>query len=200
MKQGMGLMRVARMVTAGLVLVALGACANEQNANIPDPIAASPQPSTLQGGLAVKYFYHDIENVGLLERLTGQVQGQIGAPLPKLDYSERSGNALTSTARTRVGAEITGFMKFPQTGRYAIAANSNDGIRIFIGGRMVTDSPNAHPMERTPVGEIAVEGNVWYPVRILYFQRAGGWGLEFLWAASGQPLTIVPENALGHAG
>jgi hypothetical protein len=143
MKRGMGFKRAARMVMAGVVLVALGACAAQQNAPSPEPVAASPQPPRLQGGLAVKYFYYDIQDVGFLERLTGQVEGQVGAPLPKLDFNERSGNALTSTARTRVGAEITGFMKFPQAGRYAIAANSNDGIRIFIGGKMVISSAPA---------------------------------------------------------
>src|SRR5437762_1754520 len=41
-----------------------------------------------------------------------------------------------------------------------------------------------------------VEGNVWYPLRIVYFQRRGAWGLQLLWAPEGEPLTIVPAAAL----
>lgn len=190
---------ITRSAVLAGIMCGLAACAAAPGPAGPaQPAAAAPQPAAaaLAQGLAVRYWLHDIESIPVLDRLMGQVEGVAGAPLPGLAYKERSGATLTSAARTLVGAEITGFIKFPQAGRYAVAANANDGIRIFVGGKMVSEDTDAHPMRQSPPGEIAVEGDTWYPLRILYFQRRGGWGLELLWAPAGQKLAVVPEAAL----
>jgi hypothetical protein len=183
-----------------LAMAAITACAEGGVAMQPaKPMAAAPQPgdADLQAGLAVKYWSFDGDKVADLERLMRQVTGSPGAPLPGLAYKESTGsNVLTLASRILIGADITGFIRFPQGGRYAIAANSNDGVRVYVGGKRVTEDPDAHPMQRSPVGEINVEGNTWYPLRVVYFQRQGAWGLELLWAPAGQALAVVPADAL----
>lgn len=193
-------MKIGSRFIGIIAALVLSACAAQQAAEPASPMAASPQPAAtaLQPGLAVKYWAYDMTMVSELDRLVRSVDGTPGAPIASLDHKENSGNVLTSSLRRLVGAEITGLIRFPQGGRYAIAANSNDGIRIYIGGKQVTEDPTAHPMKQTPVGEITVDGNTWYPLRILYFQRSGGWGLELLWAPAGRELAIVPADALRH--
>lgn len=172
-------------------------------ASKPDPVPASPQPaaSSLKPGLDVRYWPYPMHNVDEVQRLAASAGGDKGAPLPSLNYDDGIGPVLTSGLKQEVGAEITGFIKFPQAGHYQIAANSNDGVRIFIGGAQVTDDPGIHAMGESPVGDINVQSNVWYPLRVLYFQRHGTWGLQLLWGPAGKDdLTVVPASALARAG
>jgi hypothetical protein len=191
---------ITRAVLISAASITLFACAAEEGSNVPNPVAAAPQPAetALQPGLAVKYWYNDVDNIGAMERLTRQVQGQPGAALKQINFPEARGNVMTSSARVLVGAEITGYIRFPQTGRYQVATNSNDGVRVYVGGKRVIEDPDAHPMTQA-IGEISVEGGAWYPLKIIYFQRQGSWGLELLSAPVGQPLSMVPETALFQA-
>jgi hypothetical protein len=185
----------ATVLSAALGLTALAAGSSTANA---DPAPASPQPAaaSLKPGLDVRYWPYDLHSVNDVERLAKSGGGNKGAPLPGLNYDDSTNPVLTSNLRQEVGAEITGFIKFPQSGKYQIGANSNDGVRIFIGGDKVTEDPGIHAMGPSPTGEINVEGGVWYPLRILYFQRHGTWGLQLLWAPAGRDLGVVPANAL----
>ncbi len=166
-----------------------------------DPVAASPQPAAdaLKPGLSVRYWPYPMHSVNDVERLTGS-GGDKGAPLPALNYDDSGNRVLTSGLKEEVGAEITGFIKFPQSGKYKIGAVSNDGVRVYIGGEKVTEDPGVHSMEDAPTAEINVEGDKWYPLRVIYFQRHGTWGLQLMWAPAGQELAVVPASALARTG
>lgn len=170
-------------------------------ASIANPTAASPQPaaSALKPGLSVRYFPYPMHNVSEVQRLAASPGGNTGAPLPGLNYDDGIGPVLTSGLKQEVGAEITGFIKFPQAGHFQMATNSNDGVRVFVGGAQVVDDPDVHAMGESPVGDINVQGDVWYPLRVLYFQRHGTWGLQLLWAPAGKDLTVVPPTAFARA-
>jgi len=166
-----------------------------------DPVAASPQPAgdAVKPGLAVRYWPYAMHNIGDVERLArSKSGGDKGAPLPGIDYDDNTGTVLSSNLKQEVGAEITGFIKFPEKGRYQIAANSNDGVRVWIGGEQVVDDPSIHAMGMSDTAEINVEGGVWYPLRVLYFQRHGTWGLQLMWAPAGaKDLKVIPASAYG---
>ena len=187
-------------VVAMCAVLAVGACAEGEKSN-PEPVAAAPQPAEaqLRPGLAVRYYGLDLEDISALQRAASPRGGSAGAPLPGLDYPNSSGPVLTSGAKIGIGADITGFIRFPASGRYLVAANANDGVRIYVGGTRVSDDPGAHPDQISPPGEIAVEGGVWYPLRVLYFQRRGTWALQLMWAPAGQKLSVVPASALARA-
>jgi PA14 domain len=187
-----------RLLAAGLFVFALAACASSSETPKSGPTAATPQPAAaaLQPGLSVRYWPYDMNNVNEVERLARSGGGTKGAPLPGLDYKSSGGPVLSSTNTQEIGAEITGFIRFPQSGRYLVAANSNDGVRVFVGGAQIAENPGIHDMQPTPPGEITVEGGVWYPLRVLYFQRHGTWGLQLLWAQAGGTLAVVPASAL----
>lgn len=164
----------------------------------PAPAPASPQPAAdaLKPGLSVRYWPYAMHNVEDVARnAKSSSSGEKGAPLPGLNYDDNTGKVLSSNLTQEVGAEITGFIKFPASGKYQIATNSNDGVRVFVGGAQVVDDPSIHAMGQSDPGEINVEGEVWYPLRVLYFQRHGTWGLQLLWAPAGKDLAIVPNSA-----
>ena len=167
----------------------------------PAPAPASPQPAAdaLKPGLAVRYWPYKMESVTEVARYANSKSGgQKGTPLPGINYDDNTGPVLSSNAKQEIGAEITGFIKFPQSGKYQIATNSNDGVRVFVGGAQVVDDPTIHAMGMSDPGQITVEGGVWYPLRVLYFQRHGTWGLQLMWAPAGKDLSVVPADAFTH--
>lgn len=184
-------------------MLGLAAWTHESSAaSVANPVPAAPQPaaSALKPGLAVRYFPYPMHNVNEVQRLAASPGGNTGAPLPSLNYDDGIGPVLTSGLKQEVGAEITGFIRFPQDGHYQMATNSNDGVRVFVGGAQVVDDPDVHAMGESPVGDLNVKGNVWYPLRVLYFQRHGTWGLQLLWAPAGKDLAVVPASALMRKG
>ena len=190
----------ARAAVLG-ALLGLVAWIGHGSAFAADLVAASPQPAdgALKPGLAVRYWPYDMHNVNDVERYAKSSSGgEKGAPLPGLNYDDNAGKVLSSNLTQEVGAEITGFIKFPESGKYQIAANSNDGVRVFIGGAQVVDDPTIHAMGLSDTAEVTVEGGVWYPLRVLYFQRHGTWGLQLLWAPAGKDLSVVPGTAFEH--
>ncbi|HTY69159.1 MAG TPA: PA14 domain-containing protein [Alphaproteobacteria bacterium] len=168
----------------------------------PAPAPASPQPAadSLKPGLSVRYWPYAMHNVEEVARYSksSMMPGQKGAPLPGLDYDDNTGKVLSSNLTQEVGAEITGFIKFPAAGKYKLATNSNDGVRVFVGGAQLIDDPQIHAMGLSDPAEITVQGGVWYPLRVLYFQRHGTWGLQLMWAPAGKDLAVVPNDAYAH--
>ena len=167
----------------------------------PAPAPASPQPAadSLKPGLSVRYWPYKMETVEEVARYAKSSMGaEKGAPLPGLNYDDNTGKVLSSNLTQEIGAEITGFIKFPESGKYQMATNSNDGVRVFVGGAQVVNDPGIHAMGMSEPGQINVEGGVWYPLRVLYFQRHGTWGLQLMWAPAGKDLSVVPADAFTH--
>ena len=117
-----------------------------------------------------------------------------------LNYKVGTGKILTSDSSDLVIAKIKGYLRFDAAGIYALRVNSNDGVRLDIGGKRIFNDPNAHPdrmSESLPV-EITEPG--WYAVDLLYFEKKGTATLELYWRPPGAAsFDFVPAEAFGHA-
>ena len=86
-----------------------------------------------------------------------------------------------------------------EPGTYLMTMQSNDGIRVFLGGQMVFEDPDVHRdrfTENTTV-EIAEAG--YYPLYIVYFERKGTSTLEMYWQPPGaESFDFVPADAFFH--
>ena len=67
----------------------------------------------------------------------------------------------------------TGKIKAPETGNYAIEFVSDDGVRIWLNNRLECDFWNDHPPVAKSIN-INFEAGKEYPVKIEYYQHAGG--------------------------
>ncbi|MHA1566776.1 MAG: PA14 domain-containing protein [Alphaproteobacteria bacterium] len=162
--------------------------------------------SSLQPGLAVRYYFAMFDFMWEMERLVRSRPGHPGDPVLKIDtfFEEYDEHVFTADRTQGVGALINGLMHFPEAGLYHLAILSNDGIRIELGGKFLFEDPDKHingnrMSDPIPV-EIAEAG--WYPININYFQKKGTWALDLLWAKPGEEVTddlpIVPEDAYAH--
>lgn len=178
---------------AALGLAPLGALA-QAPAVIGGLKPANPQPANLQPGLAVTYKY------GKIDRMSQFIDepGEVGAPLPRLDYRMGADKVLTSRHEDGVQARITGFIRFPAAGVHTLHVHSNDGVRVLIDGKRVFEDGEVHPDRMSPPIPVRIEQPGWYALKIMYFEKQGTATLELFWTPPGGQQTHVPAEAFGH--
>ena len=166
-------------------------------------MAADPQPADdqLEPGLAVRYYYHKFRHIDELIEWQDYKDGKPGPAIERLAYRVGQGTVLTSEGTDGVGAEITGLIRLDKAGTYAFALQSNDGVRLWVGGSQIVDDPDVHSDQFSPIGEVAVETPGWYAFKLLYFERKNTSTLELYWRQPGEPpgtMPLVPAEVLAH--
>lgn len=160
--------------------------------------AASPQPSGLKPGLKVSYAFQS--GIKVLSQAKNAVKSSAkpGSPLAGLSYPEVPGGlALTSGQRENVAAQITGYMKFDQTGVYQIRVYSNDGVEMFVGGVRVGKKDERTPCSTSGWVKVKVDQPGWYPLNAVWFQRLSNSCLEMDWKTPSGKKSAVPNSAFG---
>lgn len=160
-------------------------------------------PASIKPGLAVLYFENHYRHINQMPAGKAALkQGRPGNPIPYLDHRFGDGPVFDSGRSRGIGVQMTGFIRFPSTGRYVFKAKSNDGIRIFINDRKIIDDPDVH-LEGDRFSEeapVRVDKPGWHSFRLQYFQRKGTAMLALYWRIPGQAgFDIVPADAFGHA-
>lgn len=162
--------------------------------------ALSPAPSLIPG-LTVLYFLSFFpSHIDQLPSGTAATQkGKPGKPVLFLDHRFSSQNIFDSGQSSGVGLELNGLIRLSPAGSYRFKALSNDGIRVYIGGRMVLDDPDVHGDRFCGPSTVIVDQEGWYDLKVRYFQRKGSAALSLQWQPPGQQdFTPVPAEAYGH--
>ncbi|NQV59832.1 MAG: hypothetical protein HQ502_09195 [Alphaproteobacteria bacterium] len=158
--------------------------------------APQPGPDARSPGLAVEYIRLSARHVDDVESAGKGIPGE---PLEMLDWNVGDGPVLTHADDDGIGARITGFINFPKAGDYLMAMQSNDGVRLFIGGQLVVEDPGVHGDRFSPNVTVQVRQAGWYPLYLLYFERKGTSTLELYWQPPGtEGFDFVPAEAFAH--
>ena len=143
-----------------------------------DPAVLTP-PGAGRGvhGLFGEYYDNpDLQGMPVAERIDQRIQMSLGrrptaeeiALLPKgikpQNFSVRWAGALTPG----------------RTGEYEFSANADDGVRLYLGGRLLIDGWTGMPRAGRQA-TIALEANRAYPIRIEYSQKTGAATLRIGW-------------------
>ena len=88
-----------------------------------------------------------------------------------------------------------GQVQFPNSGEVRFLAQADDGLRLFLDGKLILDgwAPNG-----TREATVSVTAGQRLPVRLDYFQRGGDSFMRLYWQWEGQPQTLVPPSAFWH--
>ena len=78
--------------------------------------------------------------------------------------------------------EVTGTLTLPAAGAWTFGVNSDDGFRLNIGSFEISHPAPRGPADTLGVFNVPVAGD--YPLRLVFYERGGGSGLE-LFAAAG---------------
>ncbi len=188
----------ALLLVTGLVLAAGSELRAEQ---APRPLDPQPAASELKPGLAVRYYLHFFRHVDELVDWQGYKDGKKGPVLSQLDYRVGTGPVLSSGHSDGVGAHITGLINFDVPGTYAFSVQSNDGVRLAIGGVQVLEDPDVHADRFSEIAQLNIEAPGWYPLSLHYFERKNTSTLELYWQRPGEQagtMPLVPREAFAH--
>ncbi|MSP51389.1 MAG: hypothetical protein EXQ91_03215 [Alphaproteobacteria bacterium] len=162
----------------------------------PSPVETELKDADIAPGLAVSYWKMLIRDVQEVANMVGKRKPEVGRPLNHLNYKMGTGKVLTSNLDDGVGAEILGFIKLDKTGQYVFVANSNDGVRVEVGGEKIIEDPDVHSDRFSPAGKVDVTKPGWYALRVLYFERKSEATLQLYWKEpDGADYVIVPDKA-----
>ncbi len=160
------------------------------------PVSPQPDPATLKPGLAVNYFYRYFDHIDELDGLDG---GKPGDALTNLDHvAFEDGKVLTTSQPMGVGAHIRGLIHLDKPGTYTFRLQSNDGVKLFIGGVFMHVDPEIHAARWSPDLAYEVTEPGWYDFTLDYYQRKGTSALRLVWIAPGGEEEIVPPEAFAY--
>ncbi|WP_373089017.1 PA14 domain-containing protein [Sneathiella sp.] len=166
-----------------------------------DLTPASPQPEAgeLEPGLAVKYYGAEINKMSEFDEWMNYKKGFDGKPIPMLNYQVGAGNVLTSDSSDFVAADIHGFINLEKPGRYTFMVQSNDGVWLSIGDKLIFEDPTVHGDSFSDELVLEITEPGWYPIHIKYFEKRNSSTLELYWEApGGGDMDYVPADVFKH--
>ena len=198
MRQAVAARTLTAATGAAILSLSLMAAAAAQS---PERLEPQPAADALAPGLSVVYYFNFFRHVREIEEWKKYKEGKPGPVIPQLNYNVGQGNVLTSGKDEGVGAEITGLIHLEKPGTYAFATQSNDGVRVEIGGLQVIEDPDVHADRFSEIAQIEVAEPGWYPLKVTYFERKNTSTLEFYWQPPGNEggtMPLVPAEVLAH--
>lgn len=155
----------------------------------------------LQPGLAALYyrnfFKRDLKY--LPKGKDPEYPSKASKPILYLNHQFDRGNVFDSGSNRGVGLRMTGYIEFTEKGIYEMQALSNDGIYLYIDGKLAISDPKQHSDRLSNLAFVTIDSPGWYPVTIEYFQRKGTSALKLFWKQPGNPTQQpLPEAAYGH--
>lgn len=135
----------------------------------------SPAPGVIlshdgEPGLRAEYFKN--------EALTGEPA--LTRIDRNIDFEWKVGSPDASLPSDGFSARWTGELgPMPESGDYVVGANADDGVRIWIGGKLVVDKW-VPQFKITTTKEISLEKGKRYPIKVEYFERSGGASISML--------------------
>jgi putative heme-binding domain-containing protein len=93
---------------------------------------------------------------------------------------------------------FTGQLNVPQSGSYTFQLSSDDGSRLYLGGKLIIDHDGLHGFDAKSVTLNLNAG--FTPLVLTYFDNGGGDGLELQWSGPGFALQPIAGDRLFVAG
>jgi alpha-L-fucosidase len=93
------------------------------------------------------------------------------------------------------GMVFKGFIRIPETGVYQFVLTSNDGSKMIVSGKTLSND-GLHGFEGKSM-DIALARGL-HPIEIQYFQAGGGDALKLEWKTGGNELSILDPASLVH--
>ncbi|MCX7799360.1 MAG: glycoside hydrolase family 3 C-terminal domain-containing protein [Fimbriimonadales bacterium] len=108
-----------------------------------------------------------------------------GAPsldrsLEQVDFDWAAGGAASGLPTDRFSVRITGSLVPPSSGRYLLAVESDDGVRLKLNGRTLVDDWNDHAAKRHTV-VVDLEAGKPQALELTYYENEGLAVLRFGW-------------------
>ena len=122
-----------------------------------------------------------------------------GTPVFELNHQFGQEEVFNTGTNRGVAMRMQGYLVVKEKGEYEFQALSNDGVRVFLGGKTVISDPEQHSDRLSNVGHVTIANTGHYPLQVEYFQRKGTAALKLFWKTPGTDKFIpIPANAYVH--
>lgn len=156
----------------------------------PIMMEAVPPPEGLRSGLVYTYFEGLWNSTGQMMAAKPRSIGYVDqfSLTPQGNDNPNPGNAF--------GFVFDGYLDIPADGLYQFSTESDDGSRLWIGGKLIVDNDGLHAA-RTINGSIGLRKGL-HAIRVAYFEN---WGREVMNVSYRTPagtVGAIPTAALHH--
>jgi len=110
---------------------------------------------------------------------------------PNLDFKWQK-PPMEGAPQENFAVRWTGQLNVPRTGRYRFYATSDDGVRLYVGGRLVLENWSDHAAETKEGGVRLKAGRV--PIIVEYYQSTGAAELKLEWDARNRDRQVIPTS------
>jgi uncharacterized protein (DUF1800 family)/fibronectin type 3 domain-containing protein len=115
---------------------------------------------------------------------------------PKVDFEWGYSGPGGALAADKFSVRWTGQVEAPLSGAYTIATTSDDGVRLWLDGKLVIDNWTTHSIMRDQTVPIALTGGKKYNLQIEFFENSGNARLHLYWSYPGQAEQVIPTARL----
>jgi hypothetical protein len=114
---------------------------------------------------------------------------------PNIDFEWGGGSPGPDIAPDMFSARWTGEVLARSTETYQFKTTSDDGVRLWIGERLLINDWSDHP-RRDAIAEVSLVEGMRYPIMLDYYERAGDAVARLAWSSLSQPWEPVPRSQL----
>jgi hypothetical protein len=150
-----------------------------------------------------------LASAGLTSQLTGEDHGLLGTYYsnrdltgpsitridPSINFSWGGGAPMAGIPADNFSVCWTGQVTAPTSEVYTFTSTSDDGIMVWIGGKLLIDNWTDHATTQNS-GSIALVTGQPYALRVMYYEHTGGAVAQLAWRSLSTPSQIVPQAQL----
>lgn len=175
---------VAAGTSYSYTVTAYDAAGKESAPSAPATATTPPADTLRSGGLNATYYNELDFGGGTLSRLD-----------PTVDFRWASGAPATSIDANTFSVRWSGNIHVPSTGTYTFFTRSDDGVRLWVNGKLLIDNWTVHSVVEDKA-TIALTGGQQYDIRMEYFDNTGRAVSRLFWKGPGFSKQIVPAKSL----
>ncbi|MFF2911879.1 glycosyl hydrolase [Paenibacillus sp. NPDC057934] len=112
-----------------------------------------------------------------------------------IDFNWHGGSPAAGIGADTFSVRWKGKIKPPSSGDYTFLVSADDGVRLWVGGKLIIDSwENRSGMDRT--GSMKLRKDILYDIKVEYYENRGDASISLKWAGPHLKEAVVPQNAL----
>ncbi|WP_340021552.1 glycosyl hydrolase [Paenibacillus sp. FSL K6-1096] len=113
----------------------------------------------------------------------------------KIQFNWHGASPAAGLPKDSFSVRWTGSIKPLYSEKYTFTASSDDGIRVWVGGKLIIDNwKNQSSAGRE--GSITLSADTAYTIKVEYYENRGDASVSLMWRSQSQKQMIIPQSAL----
>jgi len=111
----------------------------------------------------------------------------------RIDFNWRGGSPVSGLGTDSFSIRFLGKIKPQYSEKYTFYASSDDGVRVWVGGKLIINSWKKQSGV-TQEGDITLTAGTLYDIKVEYFENHGDASIRLMWKSPHQQRDVVSHN------